>query len=75
MDRGFLLSRSDPFLTHDGIQAGYELDNRLAKNRDTPPEALCELSERIEQDGAQMLLAKNPRTPEDVLTRLRVPRR
>lgn len=55
----------------DGIQAGYELDNRLATNRDTPPDALRELSTRVEQDGTQMLLSKNPRTPDDVLVRLR----
>jgi hypothetical protein len=54
----------------DGLQAGYELDNRLAANRSTPPEALRELSQRVDQSGTQTILAKNPRTPEDVLERL-----
>jgi hypothetical protein len=55
----------------DGIQSGYELDNRLAANRDTPPDALRELSRRVDQQGTQMLLSKNPRSPEDVLLKLR----
>jgi hypothetical protein len=54
----------------DGLQAGYELDNRLAAHRRTPPEALRELSHRVDQTGTQMILSKNPRTPNDVLERL-----
>ncbi len=54
----------------DGIQAGYELDNRLAANRSTPPEALRELARRVDQTGTQMILAKNPHTPNDIMARL-----
>ena len=57
----------------DGIQAGYQLDNRLASHPNTPPEALRELSQRRDQTGTQMLLARNPNTPVDVLQRLPAP--
>jgi hypothetical protein len=50
----------------DGIQAGYELDNRLASNPNTPPDVLRELATR-DQLGTKMCLARNPRCPEDVL--------
>ncbi len=53
----------------DGIQGGYELDNRIASNPNTPPEALRELSKR-DQLGTQMCLAENPNTPLDVLQEL-----
>jgi hypothetical protein len=53
----------------DGIQAGYELDNRLASNLRTPPEALRELYER-NQLGTRMCLARNPHTPKDILQKL-----
>jgi hypothetical protein len=56
----------------NGIQAGYRLDNRLASNPNTPPEALRELSQR-DQLGTQMCLARNPNTPPDVLRRLAAP--
>lgn len=55
----------------DGIQAGYQLDNRLAANRGTPPDALRELAQRVDQIGTQMILAKNPHTPNDVFVKLR----
>src|SRR5690606_19207070 len=54
----------------DGIQAGYELDNRLAANRSTPPEVLRELAAKPDQLGTHLILAKNPRTPADVLEEL-----
>ena len=54
----------------DGIQAGYELDNRLASNPNTPAESLRELSLR-DQAGTRMLLARNPNTPVDLLQQLR----
>lgn len=50
----------------DGIQAGYELDNRIACNLHTPPDALRQLYLR-NQLGTQMNLASNPNTPEDIL--------
>jgi hypothetical protein len=52
-----------------GIQAGYELDNRLAAHPNTPVNALRELSARGNV-GTLMTLARNPNTPEDVLLRL-----
>jgi hypothetical protein len=59
----------------DGLQSGYELDNRLAANRSTPPESLRELSKRVDQVGTQMMLARNPHTPNDVRVRLRQAKR
>jgi len=53
----------------DGIQAGYELDNRIAIHSNTPQQALRELHERG-QLGTQMTLARNPNTPEDILRNL-----
>ena len=55
----------------DGIQAGYELDNRLALNPTTPPAALRELSRRRDQSGTLMCLMRNPSTPDDVLEQIR----
>ena len=52
-----------------GIQAGYRLDNRLASNPNTPPEALRRLALR-ENIGTQLCLARNPKTPQDVLEQL-----
>ena len=53
-----------------GIQAGYELDNRLAANPSTPPEALRTLSQRANQPGTRQQLARNPFTPPDVREQL-----
>jgi len=53
-----------------GIQAGYELDNRLAANPSTPVDALRELAEKPDQLGTQMVLERNPRTPADVREKL-----
>jgi hypothetical protein len=50
----------------NGIQAGYELDNRIASNPNTPPEALRELSKR-DQLGTKMCIMRNRKTPRDVL--------
>jgi len=52
-----------------GIQAGYELDNRLASNPNTPPDALRTLHKR-QQLGTEMCLASNPNTPTDILEEL-----
>lgn len=52
-----------------GIQAGYELDNRIASNPNTPVDALRELYERG-QLGTLMCLAANPNTPADLLEKL-----
>ena len=53
----------------DGIQAGYELDNRIAANPNTPPDALRNLL-KPDQVGTHMELASNPNTPQDVLQEL-----
>jgi hypothetical protein len=54
----------------DGIQAGYELDNRIASNPNTPPEVLRSLHGRADQVGTEMCLARNPNTPDDILHEL-----
>ncbi len=56
----------------DGIQAGYELDNRLAANPSTPPDVLRELAAKPDQLGTQMVLERNPRTSADVREKLDV---
>jgi hypothetical protein len=53
-----------------GIQAGYELDNRLASHPKTPPDALRRLHDRPDQVGTELCLARNPNTPIDVLEEL-----
>jgi hypothetical protein len=53
-----------------GIQAGYELDNRIAAHPNTPIEALRELHARGNM-GTLMTLARNPNTPPDILHKLR----
>lgn len=52
-----------------GIQAGYELDNRLASHPHAPPELLRKLYDRHQQ-GTLMVLARNTRTPADILQKL-----
>lgn len=54
-----------------GIQAGYELDNRLAANPSTPPDVLRELAAKPDQLGTQIVLERNPRTPADVREKLK----
>lgn len=54
----------------DGIQAGYELDNRIASNPNTSADTLRELHGRRDQVGTEMCLARNPNTPVDVLDEL-----
>lgn len=62
-------ARLNELVQFDGIQAGYELDNRLASHPNTPPEALRNLYDR-DQLGTQMSLARNPNTPRDILEQL-----
>ncbi len=54
----------------DGIHSGYELDNRIASNPNTPPDILRLLHGRPEQVGTEICLARNPNTPEDILLEL-----
>jgi hypothetical protein len=76
--RQSLVAASNPLTSPDrlralvhfrGIQAGYELDNRIASNPNTPVEALRELYKRG-QLGTLMCLAANPNTPPDLLEKL-----
>lgn len=53
-------------LQFSGPQAGYELDNRIAANPNTNPEIMRMLYER-HNIGTLMILARDPRTPEDIL--------
>jgi hypothetical protein len=46
---------------------GYEIDNRIAKHPNTPPDVLRLLHGRPDQVGTEMCLAENPNTPDDVL--------
>ena len=46
---------------------GYEIDNRVAKHPNTPPDVLRSLHGRPDQVGTEMCLAQNPHTPDDVL--------
>jgi hypothetical protein len=46
---------------------GYEIDNRIAKHPNTPPDVLRSLHGRPDQVGTEMCLAQNPNTPDDVL--------
>jgi hypothetical protein len=64
-------ARLRQLLAFDGIQVGYELDNRLAANPHTPGEVLRVLSTRVDQAGTLEVLAKNWRTPPDVLEKIR----
>lgn len=52
-----------------GAQAGYELDNRIASNPQTPATALRLLYQR-QNIGTLMCLARNPNTPPDILDEL-----
>lgn len=62
-------ARLQELVSFAGIQAGYELDNRLASHPSTPIEGLRKLYER-DQAGTQMRLAGNPNTPQDILQQL-----
>ncbi len=61
--------RLQELLDFPGIQAGYELDNRLAVHPHATPELLRKLYNRRQQ-GTLMVLARNSRTPVDILQKL-----
>jgi hypothetical protein len=61
--------RLESLVDFGGVQAGYELDNRLAANPRTPVSALRKLAVK-NQLGTQMILARSPRTPPDILQQL-----
>jgi len=62
-------ARLESLVDFQGVQAGYELDNRLAANPGTPVSAIRKLAAK-NQLGTQMILARSPRTPPDVLQQL-----
>jgi hypothetical protein len=59
-------TRLEQLLQFTGIEDSYELDNRIAANPNATPEILRRLYGR-HQLGTLMILARNPKTPEDVL--------
>ncbi len=59
----------DRLVDFDGIQAGYELDNRIAANSNTSTDSLRRLYERNNL-GTNMVLARNPATPIEILEEL-----
>lgn len=73
--RSALLDSADPNTGADRLREladykngpGYEIDNRIAKHPNTPPEVLRSLHGRPDQVGTEMCLAQNPNTPDDVL--------
>jgi hypothetical protein len=73
--RTALLDSADPSTGADRLREladykngpGYEVDNRIAKHPNTPPEVLRSLHGRPDQVGTEMCLAQNPNTPDDVL--------
>lgn len=62
--------RLNKLATFNGIQAGYELDNRIASNTNTRPDTLRALHGRPDQLGTELCLARNPNTPADILHEL-----
>ncbi len=73
--RSALLDSANPKTNSDRLRElanfkngpGYEIDNRIAKHQNTPPDVLRSLHDRPDQVGTEMCLAENPNTPDDVL--------
>jgi len=73
--RSALLDAANPNTNADRLREladykngpGYEIDNRIAKHPNTPPDVLRSLHGRPDQVGTEMCLAQNPNTPDDVL--------
>jgi hypothetical protein len=73
--RSALLDSADPNIGADRLREladykngpGYEIDNRIAKHPNTPPDVLRSLHGRLDQVGTEACLAQNPNTPDDVL--------
>jgi len=49
---------------------GYEIDNRLASNPNSPIDLLRALHGKPYQQGTEMCLARNPNAPDDILLKL-----
>ncbi len=76
--RSALLDSANPNTNPDRLRElasytggpGYEIDNRIAKNPNTPSDVLRSLHGRPDQVGTEMCLAANPNTPDDILVEL-----
>ncbi len=76
--RTALLDSADPNTKADRLREladyadgpGYEIDNRIARHPNTPPDVLRSLQGRPHQVGTEMVLAQNPNTPDDVLRKI-----
>jgi hypothetical protein len=76
--RQALTDAKDPTTTPDRLRSlvgydtgfGYEIDNRIASNPNTPLDVLRSLHEKPNQVGTDMSLAENPNTPDDILLEL-----
>lgn len=73
-----LADAANPTMNPDRLRAlvgyqsgfGYEIDNRIAENPNTPVDVLRSLHGKPEQVGTEMCLARNPNTPDDILLEL-----
>lgn len=73
-----LADAADPTANPERLQAlvgyqsgfGYEIDNRIASNPNTPADVLRTLHGKPDQVGTEMCLAENPNTPDDILLEL-----
>ena len=76
--RSALLDSADPMTSADRLRVlanftggpGYEIDNRVAKHPNTPPDVLRSLHGRTDQVGTEMCLASNANTPDEILFEL-----
>ena len=76
--RTALLDAQDPETSPERLRAlvgyetgfGYEIDNRIASNPNTPADVLRSLHGKPDQVGTEMSLARNPNTPDDILLEL-----
>ncbi len=76
--RTALLDAQDPTTSPERLRAlvgyetgfGYEIDNRIASNPNTPTDVLRSLHGKPDQVGTEMSLARNPKTPDDILLNL-----
>lgn len=76
--RGALADAQNPSTSPERLRAlvgyqtgfGYEIDNRIASNPNTPIDVLRSLHGKPHQVGTETSLARNPNTPDDILMEL-----
>lgn len=76
--RGALADAENPTTSPERLRAlvgyqtefGYEIDNRIVSNPNTPIDVLRSLHGKPNQVGTEMSLARNPKTPDDILVEL-----